>query len=146
VTDARAVPTTIGCAAPVLAGGGPRVEARAAAGVELIGLPETEGGLDLDALLAALAARHDVTNVLVEGGARLLGALLAAGLVDELWVFVAPLLLADDRAIPCATGLASRALTDGIGLELLARHERGGDVVLCYRPVADARRRPGVTG
>lgn len=51
--------------------------------------------VDLAALLAALGARG-CNEVLVEAGPRLVGALLAGGLWDELLVYVAPQLLGSD--------------------------------------------------
>ena len=64
-----------------------------AAGVALIRVPSTaEGRCDMLAALKELAAREVVT-VLCEGGAELTGSLLVTGLVDELHVFTAPLLL-----------------------------------------------------
>ena len=50
------------------------------------------GGLDLDDVMGALAGA-DVRSVLCEGGGRLGSALLAAGLVRRLYLFVAPALL-----------------------------------------------------
>ena len=64
-------------------------------GVEILRLPEASGGrggVDLGALLVALAAR-DVLDLLVEGGAEVHGAFLAAGLVDRVVVYVAPKLI-----------------------------------------------------
>lgn len=55
-------------------------------------------GLDLDGLMGALAARQ-CNEILVESGPRLAGALLQAGLLDELIVYMAPALLGD-RALP----------------------------------------------
>ena len=63
-------------------------------------------GTDLDADLAALAARG-VRSVFVEGGPVVASALIAAGLVDEVLVYVAPTLLGGPRlaigdlGIPC---------------------------------------------
>jgi len=48
--------------------------------------------LDLTALLQALAA-YELNEVLVEAGATLSGALLSAGLVDELVIYMAPKLM-----------------------------------------------------
>ncbi len=62
--------------------------------VECIALPLRDGRLDLAAVLALLAARQ-VNEVHVEAGPVLGGALLAAGLVDELLLYVAPVLLGD---------------------------------------------------
>lgn len=61
-------------------------------GAQVIALPDADGRVDLDALVRHLGGRqcHDV---LVEAGARLAGAFLSAGLVDELVLYVAPKLL-----------------------------------------------------
>ncbi|GGD12180.1 bifunctional diaminohydroxyphosphoribosylaminopyrimidine deaminase/5-amino-6-(5-phosphoribosylamino)uracil reductase RibD [Halopseudomonas salina] len=64
-----------------------------AAGAELIALADAGGQqVDLDALLQLLASRG-CNEVLVESGAKLTGAFLRAGLVDELVVYMAPRLL-----------------------------------------------------
>ncbi len=73
------------------------------------------------------------TTVLVDAGAGLLGRLFQQGLVNESWVFVAPVLLGDERALPCVRGLTAEALTDGIALRLLETRRRGDDVILRYR-------------
>jgi len=52
------------------------------------------GRIDLAAMMEALA-RAEVNEVLVEAGPVLSGALMSAGLVDELWLYVAPKLLGD---------------------------------------------------
>src|SRR6266540_1526138 len=52
------------------------------------------GRLDLAAMLGLLAERG-INELHVEAGAKLNGALLAAGLVDELLLYLAPCLLGD---------------------------------------------------
>jgi diaminohydroxyphosphoribosylaminopyrimidine deaminase/5-amino-6-(5-phosphoribosylamino)uracil reductase len=64
----------------------------------LLPLPRGEQGLDLMALLAYLGSQQ-CNEILVESGPRLAGALLQAGLLDELIVYMAPTLLGD-RARP----------------------------------------------
>ena len=66
--------------------------------VELATIAEHDGALDLSAVLALLATRG-CNEVQVEAGPTLCGALFAAGLVDELLLYIAPLLLGD-RAQP----------------------------------------------
>jgi diaminohydroxyphosphoribosylaminopyrimidine deaminase/5-amino-6-(5-phosphoribosylamino)uracil reductase len=63
-------------------------------GVQVVATPGLNGNLDLAALLRDLAARG-CNEVLVEAGGRLNGALLRAGLIDELVLYVAPCLLGD---------------------------------------------------
>ncbi|HAF44145.1 MAG: riboflavin biosynthesis protein RibD [Sideroxydans sp. GWF2_59_14] len=63
-------------------------------GAEVIQMPGTNGQVDLSAVLRDLAQRG-CNEVLVEAGRTLNGALLKAGLVDELVLYLAPQLLGD---------------------------------------------------
>ena len=49
-------------------------------------------------VLEHLAERRQATNVLVEGGPVLMGALLREGLIDQVLAFIAPKLLGDATA------------------------------------------------
>ena len=69
-----------------------------ATAVDRLPLPRGESGLDLSRLMDYLTARQ-CNEILVESGPRLAGALLQAGLLDELIVYMAPTLLGD-RARP----------------------------------------------
>lgn len=112
-------------------------------GVEFVGLPPADGGgMDLRPLLSHLVRVHQATNVLVEGGATLTGALLAQGLVDQTWVFVSPRLFGDSTALPAVTGLACPRVEDGLvwRLDNVRRFEQ--DVLLTYRMDASPARPP----
>jgi diaminohydroxyphosphoribosylaminopyrimidine deaminase/5-amino-6-(5-phosphoribosylamino)uracil reductase len=63
-------------------------------GAELLPLPDGAGQVDLAALMTELAQRG-INELHVEGGCRLNGALLDAGLVDELLLYLAPRLIGD---------------------------------------------------
>jgi diaminohydroxyphosphoribosylaminopyrimidine deaminase/5-amino-6-(5-phosphoribosylamino)uracil reductase len=69
-----------------------------ARGAEIVDVPSADGRLDLAAVLDALAALS-VNEIHVEAGARLNGALLRTGRVDELLVYLAPTLLGDGRGL-----------------------------------------------
>lgn len=73
---------------------GKRAETLCERGVELVCLPDAFGKVDLTALMAELG-RRGVNELHVEGGFRLSGALLQAGLVDELLLYLAPCLIGD---------------------------------------------------
>jgi diaminohydroxyphosphoribosylaminopyrimidine deaminase/5-amino-6-(5-phosphoribosylamino)uracil reductase len=73
------------------------------AGATLFEVPLVNGALSLDAMLDALG-RRDVVRLLVEGGPRVHGALLAAAHADRMAVFVAPRVLGDEAAPAFATG------------------------------------------
>jgi len=61
---------------------------------EVLTLPDANGRVDLAALLHVLAGRG-INELHVEAGAKLCGALLAAGLIDELLLYMAPALIGD---------------------------------------------------
>ncbi|WP_431223501.1 bifunctional diaminohydroxyphosphoribosylaminopyrimidine deaminase/5-amino-6-(5-phosphoribosylamino)uracil reductase RibD [Serratia sp. L9] len=63
--------------------------------VEQLTFPAYGGGIDLVVMMMQLAKRQ-VNSLWVEAGAQLAGALLQAGLVDELILYVAPRLLGDN--------------------------------------------------
>ncbi|MEI7036494.1 bifunctional diaminohydroxyphosphoribosylaminopyrimidine deaminase/5-amino-6-(5-phosphoribosylamino)uracil reductase RibD [Fulvimonas yonginensis] len=79
--------------------------------VERVALPVAGGHLDLDAALAELA-RRQVSELHVEAGPTLCGALFAQGLADELLLYVAPVLLGDAARpllhLPTLTDMAQR--------------------------------------
>ncbi|MFI4970221.1 MAG: bifunctional diaminohydroxyphosphoribosylaminopyrimidine deaminase/5-amino-6-(5-phosphoribosylamino)uracil reductase RibD [Lysobacterales bacterium] len=81
------------------------------ANVERVAVESDERGLDLDAVLRVLAARG-MNEVQVEAGPTLCGALFAAGLIDELLLYVAPVMLGDAArpllALPILSDMASR--------------------------------------
>ena len=62
--------------------------------VQVLELPDADGRVDLRRLMLALGERG-VNELHVEAGAKLNGALLAAGLVDELLLYLAPCILGD---------------------------------------------------
>jgi diaminohydroxyphosphoribosylaminopyrimidine deaminase/5-amino-6-(5-phosphoribosylamino)uracil reductase len=76
-------------------------------GVEVVTLPLQAGRLDLQAVLHYLGTR-EVNEVHLEAGATLCGALLQAGLIDELVIYMAPHLMGDTaRGLLTLPGLVS---------------------------------------
>ncbi|MEL7087356.1 MAG: bifunctional diaminohydroxyphosphoribosylaminopyrimidine deaminase/5-amino-6-(5-phosphoribosylamino)uracil reductase RibD [Planctomycetota bacterium] len=89
-------------------------------------------------------ADEGVTNVLVEGGATLVGALLKAQLVDQLLVFTAPKLVGDAAALPAVQGLSCDTMDEALPLKLVDVRRLGDDVLLDYRvAAAEAVRKDG---
>jgi len=72
-----------------------KAEALRKAGAEVAVLTSDNGRVDLSAVLQCLAQR-EINEVLVEAGATLCGSFLQAGLVDELVVYMAPLLMGNE--------------------------------------------------
>ncbi len=91
------------------------------------------GRLDLTAALAELCERFHVYSVLCEGGPHLAFQLLSAGLVDELFLTLSPLLAGGESA----GGEALRILAGGeleppVELELLTALRAGPSLFLRY--------------
>lgn len=70
----------------------------ALADVEL--LPLGDEMVDLPRLMAELHARHAVRALLCEGGPRVYGSLLQAGVVDEEFLTLSPLMLGEEPGAP----------------------------------------------
>jgi diaminohydroxyphosphoribosylaminopyrimidine deaminase/5-amino-6-(5-phosphoribosylamino)uracil reductase len=66
-----------------------------ARGAEVVVVPAVAGGKTDLAAVARLLADRGFNEVTVETGARLNGSLLAAGVIDEIVLYLAPLLLGD---------------------------------------------------
>jgi diaminohydroxyphosphoribosylaminopyrimidine deaminase/5-amino-6-(5-phosphoribosylamino)uracil reductase len=100
-----------------------------AKGAEVLLVPPGEGGLDLAPALAELYARG-VRRLLVEGGARLHGSFLRAGLADQVSAFVAPLVLGGESAPPAVTGTGVDAVDRAFRLTETRWRKLGDDLLL----------------
>jgi diaminohydroxyphosphoribosylaminopyrimidine deaminase/5-amino-6-(5-phosphoribosylamino)uracil reductase len=103
-----------------------------AAGAKVEMVAATQQGVDLDATLDLLG-RHDVLQAMVEGGATLHSALLAAGLVDRVVAYVAPKVLGP-RALPAFSDSDGDTLADASSWQLISAAPFGDDVRLEYDP------------
>ena len=95
-------------------------------------IPVHEGRFDLAAVLALLAERH-INEVQVEAGATLAGAFLSAGRVDELLLYVAPVMLGE-RARPLFDGLQIDEMTERLRLRIVETRRIGADVRVLLQP------------
>jgi riboflavin biosynthesis pyrimidine reductase len=98
-----------------------------------------DGRLDLPAALDELHQRFAVGTLLCEGGPRLNLQLLAAGLVDEMFLSLAPKLAGGAPAGSEALRiLAGAELKEPVELELLGAQESDSELFLRYRVLASA--------
>ncbi|UTH74792.1 bifunctional diaminohydroxyphosphoribosylaminopyrimidine deaminase/5-amino-6-(5-phosphoribosylamino)uracil reductase RibD [Chromobacterium sp. IIBBL 290-4] len=105
-----------------------------AAGVDCLALPAIDGKADLAELMRQLAQRG-VNHLMVEAGAGLNGAMLQAGLVDEIVLYLAPS-LAGDAARGLFAWPALSDLADKIRLDIVDAAKVGADLRLTLRPEA----------
>jgi diaminohydroxyphosphoribosylaminopyrimidine deaminase/5-amino-6-(5-phosphoribosylamino)uracil reductase len=75
-----------------------RIAALRQLGAEIVDLPNPQGKVDLPALMKELA-RRQINEVHVEAGFRLNGSLVKAGVVDELLVYLAPMLIGEAQGM-----------------------------------------------
>jgi len=105
-----------------------------AAGAEVMFLDASHGRLDLNAVLTTLA-QQQMNEVLLEAGPTLSGAFLQAGLIDELVVYMAPLLMGDAaRGLMSLPGLERMA--DRVELQIEDIRSVGKDWRITCRPRA----------
>lgn len=109
-------------------------DARVPRGVDadMVAVPVRAGRFDLEAVLRLLAERG-INEVQLEAGATLAGAFLAAGLVDELLLYVAPVLLGA-QARPLFDGLGIEAMSQRHDLRLVETRRVGDDLRLLLEP------------
>jgi riboflavin-specific deaminase-like protein len=111
-----------------------RVLVATASDAELTGLGEqveyARVGDDLPRLMAHLRERYGIRSVLCEGGPTLNSFLLAAGLVDELFLTLNPKLVGGAAAL---TIVAGRELVEPAELSLMSVTQGGGDLFTRWR-------------
>lgn len=104
------------------------------AGAEVYVCPGSKGRVDLESLLRSLA-RREINEVLVEAGPTLAGAVLQAGLVDEILLYFAPHLMGDGaRGLFSLPGL--ERMRDRIALEITDVRMVGEDLRITARGVS----------
>ncbi|HET9254189.1 MAG TPA: dihydrofolate reductase family protein [Pseudonocardiaceae bacterium] len=86
--------------------------------------------LDLAAMLTRLRIEYGVRSVLCEGGPTLNSTLLPAGLIDELFLSIAPALAGGAGSLSIAD---HAPLPEPLGLELVWLLESGGQLFARYR-------------
>ena len=97
------------------------------AGAEIVFCEGRTHAERLDALLRELGGRR-MTNVLVEGGGKLLGTLFDGRAVDEVHVFIAPKLAGGAEATTPIAGLGVERMASALHLADIAIEELEGDV------------------
>ena len=94
-------------------------------GAEILTPPNRQGKCDLKKLLAELAKRK-IAQLLVEGGAEVIGSFLKQNLADEIAVYIAPKLLGKKGSADI--NQAMRNLTQNIDLNNIEIKKFGSDI------------------
>ena len=105
--------------------------------VQVITVPDRHGRIDLPAMAKALGER-EINELHVEAGAKLNGAMLAAGIVDELLLYIAPCLLGDPARGMFALPAPLERLGDRVSLKVRSIDAVGGDWRVVARVVPES--------
>lgn len=108
-------------------------ERLAGMGVRVVGVPSRGTGIDLRELLCVLGKQFGVSTVLVEAGPGLLGSMIDGDLVDEMCVYIAPMMLGDEMARSAAAGRIAPTLAAAHRYELMRAKRIGNDLEVVYR-------------
>jgi len=95
--------------------------------VEIVAAQSKAGKIDLNALMREFG-RRGWSKILLEGGAHLAGAALAAGIVDRVAFFIAPRILGG--GLPAVEGMISRSVRGSIRLGKLHVAPVGDDLLI----------------
>jgi diaminohydroxyphosphoribosylaminopyrimidine deaminase/5-amino-6-(5-phosphoribosylamino)uracil reductase len=99
------------------------------AGCECLPLQPSRGVPCILNLLDELGRRR-FSNVLVEGGAAVLGSFLEAREIDEVWAFIAPKLLGGEKAPSPIAGYGAEKLAQALAVSDWQVEHFGADVLL----------------
>ncbi|TQK43280.1 diaminohydroxyphosphoribosylaminopyrimidine deaminase/5-amino-6-(5-phosphoribosylamino)uracil reductase [Streptomyces sp. SLBN-118] len=118
-------------AAPTLIAVAEDAEPQLPDAVQVMTLPRAGRGLSVAALLEALH-RRGIRSVLLEGGPTLAGAFVAAGAVDKVVGYLAPVLLGAGPAALADAGIST--ITEALRLELTETVRIGPDLRITAVP------------
>jgi diaminohydroxyphosphoribosylaminopyrimidine deaminase/5-amino-6-(5-phosphoribosylamino)uracil reductase len=94
--------------------------------VEQLSRTWSDGRIDMHAVLLRLG-ELEITSLMIEGGSSVNGSVLAAGIVDKIFLYYAPKILALDGSIPFASGAALRGTVHIPQIKHLQLHRFGED-------------------
>jgi diaminohydroxyphosphoribosylaminopyrimidine deaminase/5-amino-6-(5-phosphoribosylamino)uracil reductase len=97
--------------------------------VEQISPALPDGRPDMTGITRHLGAR-EITSLLIEGGAMVNWAALVAGIVDKVFLYYAPKILAGDGSVPFAAGAGFRRMSDAAYVRSIRLHRFGEDFAL----------------
>ena len=94
--------------------------------VEQVPYSTPDGRPDLRAVARRLA-EMEITSLLIEGGALVNWAALASGIVDKVFLFYAPKILAGTGSVPFAAGPGFRRISEAAQVKSMRLHRFGED-------------------
>lgn len=129
VKTAKQTPTILVAARPASAAARRKAAMLERAGCEILHIRAGRSGIILEHLLSCLHARG-MTNLMVEGGGKTLGAFVEAGFTDEAFIFVAPRLIGGETAPGPLRHLGPKRMSEILNPHQVEIAHHGPDI--CY--------------
>jgi diaminohydroxyphosphoribosylaminopyrimidine deaminase/5-amino-6-(5-phosphoribosylamino)uracil reductase len=98
-------------------------------GAEILELPVKKGIVDLDKLLTELG-KKEITSMLVEGGAALLGSFCDLNLADKVTAFIAPIIIGGEKARTAIGGNGADKIVNSLKLERVKSKRSDSDMMI----------------
>ncbi|WXG39956.1 MAG: 2,5-diamino-6-(ribosylamino)-4(3H)-pyrimidinone 5'-phosphate reductase [Candidatus Freyarchaeum deiterrae] len=95
--------------------------------------------VDLKSLMEKLFDRG-VKKLMLEGGGNVNWGMISKGLIDEIRIAVAPVIVGGIEAITLVEGEGFTKVSEGVKLELINTEKVGKNLVLTYKILRDAKR------
>lgn len=109
-----------------------KIKALQSAGAEVLVITDSDGLIEIPALLKALG-QQQITSLLVEGGAGVHGSFLTAKVVDKVYWFIAPVIIGGVKAPGAVGGRGIENLVDAIKLKQVEVQRLGADICVVGR-------------
>jgi len=98
-------------------------------GINVIICPKTSQGIRLQWLLNRLASL-EICSILIEGGASVIGSAFQEKLVDKVWIFMAPKIMGDAKALSSVVGLKNSKINRLLTLKNVCCHKINDDIFI----------------
>ncbi|WP_281269845.1 bifunctional diaminohydroxyphosphoribosylaminopyrimidine deaminase/5-amino-6-(5-phosphoribosylamino)uracil reductase RibD [Peptoniphilus indolicus] len=94
---------------------------------EVVRVSRDEKGLNLNEICDELLKR-DIAHILVEGGSEVHSSFIRAGLVDEIYHYIAPKLLGGGKSVDDGEGILN--LSDSLNFNIISTKNLDGDILI----------------
>ena len=98
-------------------------------GINVIVCPARGGLIDLKWLFKKLA-KHGIMSILMEGGAHVIGSALKEGLIDKMYIYIAPKIFGDQKALNSVVGINAAHINRTIQLKRVTYQSVGTDLLV----------------
>lgn len=139
VKTARNIPVIVAALEEIRDSMKEKADALAAAGAELIFLPEKEGHIDLAALMKVLG-EHQIDSILLEGGGTLNDSMMRMNLVHEIRLFLAPKIFGGRDAKTPVEGIGITEVPEAREFTVHDIEQIGDDIYIRYLKRRDSGR------